>query len=253
MAIVVAVLSVPLLLIDYQSSAGAGEDDVVLSVNPEPTVPTVIATTTSTLVNSTTSIVTTVPPPRTVVPTTSAAPPSTAPPVTVAATQPPPTEPPATQPPATAPPATQPVDGTPDTTSPPSATVPPTSEPPATVPPSSEPPNTEPPATTPTLAGPVTPLAAESGDPTAEQWDALRHCESTNNYGAVSRSGKFRGAYQFSQGTWDWVAGSHHPELSGEDPAASLPSNQDAMALALTRMQSARSAWPKCAPKAGIS
>ena len=31
----------------------------------------------------------------------------------------------------------------------------------------------------------------------------LRACESTDNYQAISRSGLYRGAYQFDQATWD--------------------------------------------------
>ena len=46
---------------------------------------------------------------------------------------------------------------------------------------------------------------------TEAQWHALRQCESTQNYRAISVSGRYRGAYQFSIRTWDWVAGKHYP------------------------------------------
>ena len=51
----------------------------------------------------------------------------------------------------------------------------------------------------PTTLPPYTPPAPNG--PTEEQWYALRRCESTNNYQAISPSGTYRGAYQFSQAT----------------------------------------------------
>ena len=73
----------------------------------------------------------------------------------------------------------------------------------------------------------------------------LRMCESTDNYQAVSPSGTYRGAYQFSQATWDWVAGFADPSLVGVDPAAAAPADQDAQALALFDRPGA-SPWPHC-------
>jgi hypothetical protein len=52
---------------------------------------------------------------------------------------------------------------------------------------------------------------------TDEQLATLRLCESTDNYAAVSASGRYRGAYQFSQTTWDRVARAHFPWLAGTD------------------------------------
>jgi len=99
------------------------------------------------------------------------------------------------------------------------------------------------PATT-TTAAPTTTVVA-TGGPTAEQWAALRHCESGGRYDAVNPNGRYRGAYQFSQATWDWVAGIHHPSLIGVDPAAAAPADQDAQAQALYDMRGA-SPWPTC-------
>lgn len=76
-------------------------------------------------------------------------------------------------------------------------------------------------------------------------WAALRRCESSGNYSAVSRTGKYRGAYQFSRATWDSVARSNYPRLVGVDPAAASPADQDAMALALYRSSGSRP-WPHC-------
>ena len=83
------------------------------------------------------------------------------------------------------------------------------------------------------------------GGPTAEQWDALRFCESTHNYGAISPSGLYRGAYQFSQQTWDWVAGIHFEFLVGLDPAEAPPGWQDVMAYTLFAMRG-WDQWPVC-------
>jgi hypothetical protein len=80
---------------------------------------------------------------------------------------------------------------------------------------------------------------------TDSQLFALRSCESTDNYGAVSGSGRYRGAYQFSQYTWDDVAGRHYPWLVGVDPAAAEFWWQDAMARALFAESGARP-WPHC-------
>jgi hypothetical protein len=66
----------------------------------------------------------------------------------------------------------------------------------------------------------------------------VRACESGGNYRAISSTGRYRGAYQFSVETWRGVGGSG-------DPAAAPPAEQDARALALLRMQGTR-AWPVC-------
>lgn len=44
--------------------------------------------------------------------------------------------------------------------------------------------------------------AAMPAGTTAAQWRALRNCESTNNYRSVSRTGKYRGAYQMDSDFW---------------------------------------------------
>lgn len=83
------------------------------------------------------------------------------------------------------------------------------------------------------------------GGPTAEQWAALRACESGGNYQIVSPNGLYRGAYQFSVPTWDSVAAAVYPSLVGVDPAQASPADQDAMAYALYAMSGA-SPWPHC-------
>ena len=96
------------------------------------------------------------------------------------------------------------------------------------------------PTTTTTTAAP-----SVSGGPTAEHWAALRNCESGGRYDAVSPSGRYRGAYQFSQATWDWVASFANPALVGVDPIAASAADQDAQAQALYDRQGA-GPWPHC-------
>jgi hypothetical protein len=66
-----------------------------------------------------------------------------------------------------------------------------------------------------------------------DQLTTLRQCESSGNYESVSAGGRYRGAYQFDQETWDGVASRNFPWLAGNDPAETEPWWQDAMARAL--------------------
>lgn len=66
----------------------------------------------------------------------------------------------------------------------------------------------------------------------------IRACESTNNYGAVSPSGQYRGAYQFDYKTWNSVGGSG-------DPAAAPPAEQDRRA-AMLMSRRGTAPWPVC-------
>lgn len=62
----------------------------------------------------------------------------------------------------------------------------------------------------------------------------IRQRESHGNYTAVSANGMYRGAYQFTQSSWDLAAnhaGRH--DLVGVLPDRASPANQDAMALTL--------------------
>lgn len=74
---------------------------------------------------------------------------------------------------------------------------------------------------------------------------SLRACESGGNYRAVSSSGRYRGAYQFDQRTWNSVASRHHSLLVGLDPAAAHPAQQDLMARALWS-ERGNQPWPNC-------
>jgi hypothetical protein len=79
-----------------------------------------------------------------------------------------------------------------------------------------------------------------------QQLYKLRMCESTDNYQATDKPvGKHRGAYQFSQTTWDSVASRHFPWLVGVDPIDAEPWWQDLMAKALWS-ERGRAPWPVC-------
>lgn len=141
------------------------------------------------------------------------------------------------------------------TIAPPTTTAVPTTTtvPPTTAPPTTEaPPATDPPADTGDPAEATAPAEtttttteAPAGGPTPEQWEALRQCESGGRYDALSRGGRYRGAYQFSQATWDWVASFANPALAGVDPAAASVADQDAQAQALYDRQGS-GPWPTC-------
>lgn len=87
--------------------------------------------------------------------------------------------------------------------------------------------------------------SATPREPSRAQWARLRDCESDGDYRAVSAGGRFRGAYQFDQATWDSVVEDESPDLIGVDPASASPSDQDAVALALYRSRGA-APWPRC-------
>jgi hypothetical protein len=78
-----------------------------------------------------------------------------------------------------------------------------------------------------------------------DQLHRLRMCESTDNYQALSRSGLYRGGYQFDFRTWNDIASRHFPWLNGVDPVAAEPYWQDAMARALYS-ERGRQPWPVC-------
>ena len=84
---------------------------------------------------------------------------------------------------------------------------------------------------------------SEYGIAQAEKWEALRFCESSHDYRAISKSprGMYRGAYQFDFETWKTVGGTG-------DPAAASASEQDARARELYAHRGAQP-WPTCGPR----
>ena len=109
---------------------------------------------------------------------------------------------------------------------------------------------TAPPSTTLELTEGETEQGASAGieipaGTTEEQWHALRECESNQNYQALNPTGQYRGAYQFSIRTWNWVAGMHYLELEGVDPADASSEDQDKMAYKLYEING-WNPWPTC-------
>jgi uncharacterized protein YabE (DUF348 family) len=82
--------------------------------------------------------------------------------------------------------------------------------------------------------------ARPANSPAADglNWAALAACESGGRPDRVSGSGKFRGMYQFSQGTWNAVGGTG-------DPAAASADEQTYRAQLLYQ-RSGAGQWPHC-------
>lgn len=88
-----------------------------------------------------------------------------------------------------------------------------------------------------------------TGSPSDESLARLRNCESHSVYTAISRSGRYRGAYQFSQQTWDNTAATVLPDFVGLDPIQAPAMIQDAMARTLW-VQAGPGSWPVCGRRA---
>ena len=72
-------------------------------------------------------------------------------------------------------------------------------------------------------------------------------CESSLNPRAVSRSGKYRGLFQFDQRSWNWAGG--NPEIRPDEASVS---EQYATARSLVQKQGFARAFPQCAYKTGV-
>ena len=139
------------------------------------------------------------------------------------------------------------------TTAKPTTTVPTTKAPTTTKPPTTTAKptttvtTTRPPTTTAVPAPPAGPPRALPAGTTPEMWLQLRTCESGNNYHSSSSGGAYRGAYQFSQATWNTIAASSSSlsRLVGVDPATAAPVDQDSMAYTLYELRG-KSPWPLC-------
>jgi hypothetical protein len=71
--------------------------------------------------------------------------------------------------------------------------------------------------------------------------------DTSGGYRAVSASGTYRGAYQFSQSTWDNTARrAGRADLVGVDPATVAPADQDQLALLLYQWQGAQPWGGRC-------
>ncbi|HEX3796279.1 MAG TPA: transglycosylase family protein [Acidimicrobiales bacterium] len=69
----------------------------------------------------------------------------------------------------------------------------------------------------------------------------VRQAESGGNYGAVSPDGKYRGAFQFDQATWNYAAqAAGRPDLVGVPPNQASQADQDSVAVALYSLDGER-------------
>jgi hypothetical protein len=65
--------------------------------------------------------------------------------------------------------------------------------------------------------------------------------ESGGNYQAVSPNGLYRGAFQFSQATWNFAAqAADRPDLIGVPPNEASKADQDTLAVALYALDGER-------------
>jgi resuscitation-promoting factor RpfA len=71
---------------------------------------------------------------------------------------------------------------------------------------------------------------AASADPSPNDWQRLRQCESGGDYSIVSANGRYYGAYQFDLATWRSVGGAGLPSQAA-------PAEQDYRALYLYRLR----------------
>lgn len=92
---------------------------------------------------------------------------------------------------------------------------------------------------------PLAACAPPPADAITVKLERIAACESHGNYRAVSKSGKFRGKYQFDQSTWNSVASRWLPSAVGHDPAGAPPAAQDHLARHLYLERGARP-WPHC-------
>lgn len=82
----------------------------------------------------------------------------------------------------------------------------------------------------------------------AAQLARLAKCEAGGNPAAVSKSGSFRGLYQFNKSTWNGVAKRILPKYVGVSPDKAPREVQDAMAQKLFS-ERGRAPWPVCGKK----
>jgi hypothetical protein len=88
-------------------------------------------------------------------------------------------------------------------------------------------------------------VAAGSDEAVWAHLARIRACESGGDYGAVSRSGTYSGAYQWSASTWRWSSeGAGHPGYAR--PTDAPPPVQDAVAYWLYTNSNPYQQWPNC-------
>jgi len=98
-------------------------------------------------------------------------------------------------------------------------------------------------AATPLVATPAQAWSRYDASPDPENWEALRWCESTDDYAADTGNGYY-GAYQFSAQTWWWLG------YEGW-PSEAAPEVQDQAAMDLYNYSNWDS-WPSCSRWLGL-
>ncbi len=115
---------------------------------------------------------------------------------------------------------------------------------PATVPPTTTTIAPPPPPTVPPRASRSAPRPRYTGPITDETWAALARCESGGRPDAVSRSGKYHGAFQFSLPTW------HSMGMSGSP--TEYPYEVQLETAKRLQARSGWGQWPTCARNLGL-
>lgn len=89
---------------------------------------------------------------------------------------------------------------------------------------------------------PTTPRPTNRGRGAVRTLEQIARCESGGNYGAVSKSGKYGGAYQFDRGSWAANAPEGWQDVAPQDAP---PEVQDQAAATLYERRGA-APWPTC-------
>ena len=98
-------------------------------------------------------------------------------------------------------------------------------------------------AVNPLVGAPAGAWSRYDAAPTAGNWEALRWCESGNNY-TINTGNGYYGAYQFSVETWWWLGYKGWPHQAS-------PKVQDHAAMHLYEY-SHWDAWPACSRRLGL-
>jgi len=84
----------------------------------------------------------------------------------------------------------------------------------------------------------------EPADGLTSDLQKLAYCESSNRHTVVSRTGKYRGLYQFDLPTWKSVGGTGDP--------AKAPRHEQIKRAKMLYLKRGWQPWPQCAPKLGL-
>jgi hypothetical protein len=86
------------------------------------------------------------------------------------------------------------------------------------------------------------PVTAKAPDDGRDRFDRLALCESGGDPTAVSRGGRYRGAFQFSLPTWQAAGGAG-------DPVDASYAEQKRVAMSWANVVTPATQWPVCWPR----